>query len=287
MQQAVVPIQNCSIEELTLPLTIIERDNYKVELIEMTPVALLNHYGITIQTNPANDNERQITWAMPQEEYTPHYTGYLAQSNQYLSITFEDNTLLPSIIKKLDFTMAVCLGRGIDYMKHITPLRHLMSQPERRGARAMHLEPTAINEEVVSSMSQIMNSDLDSLPKMEVIRPLVYSAVLQSGSSDVACVLYFSILESIYIQDSNPSEKTYKLTMRITKKFSKDYEFKSKLTKLYNKRSEVVHGSKKGNTFNHDEYEYLEGIVSASILRYLAAPEDFSQKELDILLLTT
>jgi len=285
MEQAVIPLVNCSTESITLPYTIVEHSNYKVELLEMTPEAMLAHYGVTITQDPTNSNQKHIAYSMPQDEYTPQYTSYLAQSNHYLLVSFQNNTVLPSLMKLIDFALAVSLGRGIDYMKHINPLHHLLSQPPRRGARSMHIEPTPIDENVTSNLTLLLNSDLDSLPKMEVIRPLMFSAVLQSGSIDVACVLYFSILESIYIQDSNPSEKTYKLTMRITKKFNEDYAFKSKLSKLYGKRSEVVHGSKKGNTFEHEEYEFLESIVASSISGYLLLPEDYSQEALDRLIL--
>lgn len=63
--------------------------------------------------------------------------------------------------------------------------------------------------------------------KINTLKALFNSAMRQVRTRDVSCVLFFSILEAIYVQDNQ--ELTYKLTMRLTKKLGRDSAFANKL----------------------------------------------------------
>ena len=121
--------------------------------------------------------------------------------------------------------------------------------------------------------------------KTQTLRALLNAAMQQPKAMDVSCSLFFSLLEAIYIQDANPSEKTYKLKMRIAKKLDKDYVFAKKIGKLYGKRSKVIHGTAKGGIFTQDDHRFIEELATNSLLLYLGTPNDFSQESLDRLLL--
>jgi len=113
------------------------------------------------------------------------------------------------------------------------------------------------------------------------------SAMNQPYSKDVSCTLYFSVIESIYVQDDSHTELKYKLLMRLTKKMAEDSAYYNKLGKLYNKRSKVIHGTEKGDVFNDEEHDFLRSLATSAVLSYIKKPEDYSTKALDELLMSS
>lgn len=125
----------------------------------------------------------------------------------------------------------------------------------------------------------------DHLPehKYLTLTALLNAARHQAGASDVACVLYFSILESIFVDDNK--ELGYKLSMRITKKKGESLMFARKISKLYSKRGKVIHGSQKGDVFDHEECILIESLAKDSLVDFLNNPADYTAASLDTFLL--
>lgn len=194
------------------------------------------------------------------------------------------------LIRKISFALHCALGSADEYVSWMHSGEGSISTISSRGEYRSFNSTSVIgeiNQTVADNLKAIIEySSSGDLPeeKFNTIRALYSAAIHQSKSRDVSCVLYISILESIYVQDD--SELSYKLSMRIAKKLSKDALYAKHIKDLYTKRGHVIHGSQKGEVFSEEEHQELEELTRSSVFMLIRDPGNFTRHALDNLLLS-
>lgn len=160
-----------------------------------------------------------------------------------------------SIRERVSMALECALGFFDEYVSWVfTDFSTVASRGAFRSHRSVRRSGTIGREEARVIASVLAYKESRELPqhKFDTLRALINAARHQSGALDVACVLYFSILEAIFVSDNK--ELNYKLSMRLTKYKNEDFDYATKIKKLYDKRGDVIHGSKKGNVFSQEDY---------------------------------
>jgi hypothetical protein len=288
MHKQVIPIANVQAGHLQLPITLYDSDGSRATLKDLGRADIEEVFGYRITDNEGGGHKIQAVNALGVLS-DPQLLNELATSNLQILLESDTNPKGSLLKENVTFAIKFALGRGDDLTAVSTDaISNGAWGLLRAGApttSSRRMQSLTLNNNVVDKLKLGLVSAYSANPKLSTIKALLNAAMQQLGAIDVSCALYFSLLESIYIQDPNPSEKTYKLSLRVTKKLNKDFDFFVKIKKLYGKRSKVIHGDQKGKVFQQEEYEFLEGLAIESLGMYLQSPEEFHADVLDKLLL--
>lgn len=258
-------------------------------------------FRITLRALPRSEIEQYFRVRIVEDETTGVYHGEMSEDIAFwgdddiihslhstkLQICIEPKggVITEAIRDRMSLALECALGYFDEYVAWRYPS---FSTVASRGMYRSHYSARRSGDMDVSASEIIRKvfasaNNVELEHKFNTLRALLNSARHQARASDVACVLYFSILESIYVQSK--TELTYKLAMRMTKKLGHNYQFASKIIHLYDKRGNVIHGTDKGNVFEDDEFLLLEGLAKDSLIDYISNPNDYSNRKLDKLLL--
>jgi|GEM_PF-3320193 len=271
---------------LQLPYIIYSSHEYEIVLKELTSSDVERAFRLRI-VEDANTGAYHMEST---EEYNfygdDHIQYYLHDSKLQLCVVPKNSILDNTFRERLSLALECALGY---FDEHVSWVYEQFASVASRGAYRSHMSMCSkgtFDAKVVAIIRLIISyKDSGELPehKFETLRALLNSARHQAGAADVACVLYFSVLESVYVQSNQ--ELAYKLSMRMTKKLNKDHAFARKVMDMYSRRGDVIHGTEKGDVFSQEELRLLEGLAKRSFVSFVETPRDFSNTKLDKLLL--
>lgn len=287
MKKQVIPIANVS-AEVDLPQEIFHSRTSQITLKSLTDDEMSEVFGYRFTPQEGGNSHKVENLRNSYKLMDAGLLSDLIASKLQFFIEAETEMEGADIKDIVDFASRLVLGRKADYIAVYTEWDDgggwgfLGSGARTLSARREEI--VVINDELVQNLKAAIAANDSAVPKLPTLKALLNAAMQQVGAVDVSCALFFSLLEAMYIQDDNPSEKTYKLSMRITKLLGKDYNFSLKLRSLYRKRSKVIHGTRKGDLFSKEEHLFLEELAAASLLIYIANQEQFAPDSLDRLL---
>lgn len=301
MKTWIIPLAKTSHENLELPCTLYEEGSTKIVLDLLTDTQIENTFGFEYlefkpgeKTLVEKTDRSSVQAAMMSRPFSTYVNvgidSTLSLSKLQISIDGEDRQGINKIIESLDFALKCVLERGVRFVG-IQEEGNFGVSIQSYGSMfplAGGYRQVTVNSQLLSDLVAIFNVFQSEGPlhhKLTTIKALLGSAMNQPNSIDVSCALYFSVVESIYLQDKSHTELTYKLCMRITKKLKKDLVYRNKIKVLYRKRSDVIHGTEKGNVFSEEDHEFLRNLATSTVVSYVKAPGSFSVNELDALLL--
>lgn len=297
-----VPLAKVSEKDLELPFTFYEMGSTKITLDLLTPAQIEDVFGFeyvefkpgqkTLIEKTDRSSAEAAMMSHPFFTYTnPGIDSMLSLSRLQLSLHGEDEQEMNKVKESLDFALMCVLKRGIRFVG--------IQEDSSSGVSIQSFGSTfplagayseiEVNNQLLNDAMEVFNTFLNEGAlhhKLTTIKALLSSAMNQPTSIDVSCALYFSVIESIYLQDERHTELTYKLCMRVTKKLNEDIVYRDKIKTLYGKRSNVIHGAEKGSVFNDEDHEYLRNLATSTVLAYIKNPEGFSVRALDTLLLS-
>lgn len=275
--------------KLSLPLVISDLPSAQIVLKPLTRDEIEKYFRLKIID--IETNKYQVHQTNDLDYFGDDNIGYFlhdARLQIFVSPkldAFENNLLR----EKISFAMNCILGCSDEYASWLysdPDFSTVHSKGEYRSYKTA-VGVGDITQDHIDMMRKIIEySPSDNIPegKFNTIRALFNSATQQANARDVSCVLYFSVLEAVYVQDN--TELGYKLSMRMAKKLNKDIAFVEKIRKLYKKRGNVIHGSQKGNLFLSSEHSDLEQLAKDSIVSYLTNPQSFTATAFDTHLLS-
>ncbi len=287
MKKQIIPIANVQ-TEIDLPQEIFRLGTSRVTLKPLTDDEISEVFGyrFTPQEGGSRHKVENLRNCLNSMDSALIIDLIASKHQFYLEADTESEGA--GLKDRVDFAIRLVLGRKADYSAAYAEFDgdggwwFLRSGTTTVSARKE--EVISIDDALIRNLKTAIAADISTVQKLPTLRALLNAAMQQVGATDVSCALFFSLLEAMYIQDDNPSEKTYKLSMRITKLLGKDYDFTVKLRRLYAKRSKVIHGTRKGNLFDKEEHLILETLAAESLLLYLADQEQFAPDSLDRLL---
>lgn len=275
-----VPISGFT--ELRLPFEVFDCDTFTVQLKRFTEEDLIRGFRLKYEHNPDTKSYRPIG-TNPQEELVDEAMAYeLHDKKLQFTVVPKVSTLDQTVRERLSLALAVVLGISDEYSTWVYEgFSTISSRGNSRSHNSAYLIQS-ITEEEISKINTILSykeSQTLKPKRFKALCALLNAARHQSGSSDVACVLYISVLEAIFVNSSQ--ELAYTLSMRLTKYMQKDLEYSRKIKSLYTKRGKVIHGSDKGNTFTQEEYHEIEKLARDAFIGLVSQPELFIDDALD------
>lgn len=266
---------------LPIPTIIFENREYQVILDELTRDEIEHAFRVRYEDV---DGERLITTFFGDGYVQDDNMGYLLNDVKYQLrvVPLTKNAVSPEVKERVALALNVCLGMLDEYVSwQYESFSTIQSRGEYRSYKST-LGVSSLNADHVDSMRNILSyapSDHLSEAKFKTLAALMYSAAHQGTSVDVSCVLYFSILESLYVKDEG--ELAYRLAIRISGSLGKDLQYMKRIKTLYGKRGKVIHGSHKGNVFNENDHAELESLAKISFIRFVKDPHLYTQDVLD------
>ncbi len=274
-----VPL-DCS-TELELPLTIYASDEYEVVLKQFTEEDLARAFRLQFEKGKQRDSYSAVP-TDPREFVDRDMSFALHGRQLQIRAIPKNGTVDKTIVERLSIGLECALGFFDEYVSWVhTGFSTVASRGAFRSHRSARGVGVLGEKEAHAIASVLAYEDSGELPqhKFDTLRALFNAARHQSGASDVACVLYFSILEAIFVSDNK--ELSYKLSMRLTKYKNEDFDYAKQMARLYSKRGKVIHGSNKGNVFSQDEYLLIESLAKDAFIDLLSNPTAFTERELD------
>jgi hypothetical protein len=268
--------------QLKLPYTVYDSTEYKVVLKQFNEQDLERAFRLKFESGeqPGSYNPVYIDQRYYFEDN--NITHALHGMQLQLCVIPKKGHVDENIRERLSIALECALGFLDEYVSWVNKG---FSTVASRGVYRSHSSVRnigTIGEVELRTINTILAYKESSGPSFrtyDVLRALLKAASHQSGASDVACVLYFSVLEAIFVDGSK--ELVYKLSMRLARYKGGDHGYFDTIKKLYDKRSNVIHGSKEKNKFNQAECLLIESLAKDAFVDMLANPNMFTEAELD------
>lgn len=268
--------------ELALPYTVYDSDRYKLVLKQFNEQDLEKAFRLKFESGDQLGSHRPVL-TDPYGHFGDNNIAFALHGMQLQLCVIPKNGTVDEVIReRLSIGLECTLGFLDEYVSWVYDG---FSTVASRGVYRSHRSARTIGifseQEAETIKSILAYEESEYLPqhKFDTLRALLNAARHQSGASDVACVLYFSILEAIFVDDNK--ELGYKLSMRLTKYKSEGLAYAKRISKLYGKRGKVIHGSNKGNVFTQEEYQLIEALAKDAFVDILRGPKSFTEEELD------
>lgn len=285
LEALIIPLDGIA-TDFELPHVIYSTDAYEVTLDELTAADIERAFRLRIIEDP----ETGVYHMESTDEYKffgdDHIMFFLHGAKHQIRVTPKGGLIDEKLRERVSMGLECALGF---FDEHVSWLYPTFATVASRGMYRSHKSTRRLGNigqpevDIIQKILQFKESEHLTEHKFDTLRALFNSARHQSGASDVACVLYFSVLEAIYVQSKQ--ELTYKLAMRLTKKLGKDYRFARKIIDMYTRRGDVIHGKEKGDVFSPEEHLLLESLAKDSFISFIADPRAYSNTKLDKLLL--
>jgi hypothetical protein len=268
--------------QLELPYTVYDSTQYTVVLKPFNEQDLERAFRLKFESGEQPGSYRAVH--TDQRDYfgDDNITFALHGCQLQLCAIPKNGDVDGNIRERLSIGLECALGFLDEYVSWV---HEKFSTVASRGAYRSHRSARSIgvigDKEIDTIKNILAYEESVNLPfhKYDTLRALLNAARHQAGASDVACVLYFSVLEAIFVDDNK--ELGYKLSMRITKHNSEDLHYAKRIAKLYGKRGKVIHGSNKDNVFSQEECELIESLAKDAFVEMLANPNMYTEAELD------
>ncbi len=272
--------------KLQLPYVIYECDDHRVCLERLTKGDIERSFRLKFIENEETGSYQAVN-TNPSDYFGDDNISFFLHSAELQIKVYPKNSSIGDSVKSMvGLAMNCVLGVDDEYAAwQYQDFSTVATKGNYRSYKSSY-GASSISENEVQQMRRILEySPSEDIPehRFQTLMALMNAATQQAGAADVSCVLYFSILESIYVKSNQ--ELAYKLSMRIAKTRGEDLAFSKKLKKLYDKRSKVIHGTEKGSVFSEQEYQEIEKLAKQSLTDYLGEPRRFSEEQLDSLLL--
>jgi hypothetical protein len=285
LESLIIPLDGVA-TDLKLPYVVCSAEAYEVTLKELTKMDIERAFRLKIIEDP----ETGVYHMEPTDQHgfygDDHIMFFLHDAKLQVCVTPKGGLIDEKLRERVSMALECALGF---FDEHVSWLYPTFATVASRGAYRSHRSARRLGvfgqNEVDTFQKILQYEQSEYLPdhKFDTLRALLNTARHQAGASDVACVLYFSILEAILVDDNK--ELSYKLSMRLAKYLGKDYEYAKKINKLYGKRGHVIHGSNKGNVFTGEEYLLVESLAKDFLVEIVADPSRFTEQALDSQLL--
>lgn len=279
-----IPIDGTT--KLTLPYTVYDAPDYKVILKDFNEHDLEKAFRLRFETNEQPDSYRPI-YADPHDYFGDDNMAFALHDRKLQLCAIPKAGIVNEVVReRLSIGLECALGFLDEYVSWVYDgFATIASRGVYRSHRSARATGQIQEKELDTIKSVLAYQDSGELPqhKFDTLRALLNAARHQAGASDVACVLYFSVLEAIFVDDNK--ELGYKLSMRLAKYKNEDFDYSKRIAKLYGKRGKVIHGSNKGDVFDQDEYLLIESLAKDAFIDLLTKPMDFTERELDTRLL--
>lgn len=268
--------------ELELPDTIYDSPQYTVSLKPFTEQDLERAFRLRFESGEQPGSYRAIHTDPSNHFGDDAITFALKGKRLQLCVMPKDGVVDESVRERISIGLECALGFFDEYASWVYDG---FSTVASRGAYRSHKSSRRIGTigkretRIIESVLAYQESESLPLHKFDTLRALLNAARHQAGASDVACVLYFSLLEAIFVDDNK--ELGYKLSMRLAKHKNEDFDFAKSIAKLYGKRGKVIHGSNKGNVFRQEDYLLVESLAKDAFVDILLNPASFTATELD------
>lgn len=268
--------------ELELPYTVYDSNQYTVVLKSFNEQDLERSFRLRFENGEQPGSYRAVR-TDPHDYFGDDAITFALHGRQLQLCAIPKNGDVDEAIReRLSIGLECALGFFDEYVSWV---HEGFSTVASRGAYRSHKSARSIGiigEKEISTIKNVLAyEESENLPfhKFDTLRALLNAARHQAGASDVACVLYFSVLEAVFVDDNK--ELGYKLSMRLTKYKNKDFNYAKRIAKLYGKRGKVIHGSNKGNVFTQEEYFLIESLAKDAFVDILLNPTGFTESELD------
>lgn len=272
---------NCT-TKLTLPYAIYDSDRYKVVLKQFNEQDLEKAFRLKFESGDQPGSYRPV-FTEPYGHFGDDNIAFALHGMQLQLCAIPKNGTVDEVIReRLSIALECALGFLDEYVSWVHGgFSTVVSRGVYRSHRSTRTVGIFSEQEVETIRSILAYEESEHLPqhKFDTLRALLNAARHQAGASDVACVLYFSILEAIFVDDNK--ELGYKLSMRLTKYKSENFGYAKQISKLYGKRGKVIHGSNKGNVFTQEECQLIEALAKDAFVDILKSPISFTEGELD------
>jgi hypothetical protein len=268
--------------ELALPYTIYDSDRYKLVLKQFNEQDLEKAFRLKFESGDQPGSYRPV-FTDPYGHFGDDNIAFALHGMQLQLCAIPKNGSVDEVVReRLSIGLECALGFLDEYVSWVYDrFSTVASRGVYKSHRSARTVGTFSEQEVETMRSILAYEESEYLPqhKFDTLRALLNAARHQAGASDVACVLYFSILEAIFVDDNK--ELGYKLSMRLTKYKSENIAYAKQIARLYGKRGKVIHGSNKGNVFTQEEYRLIESLAKDAYVDILVNPEGFTERELD------
>lgn len=272
--------------DLKLPHTVYDSPKYTVLLMPFTEEDLERAFRLKFENGEQPGSYRAV-YADQNDHFGDNSIAFaLKGRGLQLRVIPKDGIVDDSIRERLSIGLECALGFLDEYVSWVY---ESFSTVASRGVYRSHKSARSVGTieakevRILESVLAYQESEDLTFHKFDTLRALINAARHQAGASDVACVLYFSVLEAIFVDDNK--ELGYKLSMRLTKYKNEDFDYAKRIARLYSKRGKVIHGSSKGSVFNQEEYLFIESLAKDAFVGILLSPKSFTESELDKLLL--
>jgi hypothetical protein len=281
LEALIIPLDGIT-TDFELPHVIYTSDNYEVTLKEFTAADMERAFRIRIIEDAATGAYHMERTSEDDFFGDDHIQYYLHGSKLQICVTPKSGGLDDKLRERLSIALECALGY---FDEHVSWQHTDFATVASRGAYRSHNSARRLGSigereaEIIKTVLQYEPSEQLPEHKFDTLRALLNAARHQAGASDVACVLYFSVLEAVLVADN--AELTYRLSMRLAKRKGEGYEYMKKISKLYGKRGKVIHGSNKGNVFTGEEYLLIESLAKDFFTEIMADPSRFTERSLD------
>lgn len=272
---------NCT-TKLALPYMIYDSDQYKVVLKQFNEQDLERAFRLKFEAGDQPESYRPV-YMETYDHFGDDNIAFALHNMQLQLCAIPKNGTVDEVVReRLSIALECALGFLDEYASWVyNGFSTVTSRGVYRSHRSVRAIGTLSEKEAETIKNILAYKESEHLPqhKFDTLRALLNAARHQAGASDVACVLYFSVLEAIFVDDNK--ELGYKLSMRLTKYKNQDFDYAKRITNLYGKRGKVIHGSNKGDVFAREEYQLIEALAKDAFVDILVNPISFSEGELD------
>jgi hypothetical protein len=271
--------------ELELPYTIYDSDQYSVILKLFNEQDLERAFRLRFESDEQSNSYRPV-YINTYDHFDDNMTFALHGRQLQICAIPKSDTIDEAVREKISIGLGCALGFFDEYASWVyDSFSTVVSRGAYRSHRSARGTSLIGQKETLIIKNVLAYRESEQLPqhKFDTLRALLNAARHQASASDVACVLYFSALEAIFVDDNK--ELGYKLSIRLTRHLNEDFDYFKHITKLYGKRGKVIHGSNKGDIFTQKECRLIESLAKDAFIEMLANPTSFTERELDGLLL--
>ncbi len=278
---------SCS-TELSLPYRIYSSDQYDVVLKQFNEVDLERAFRLKFEPGDQPNSYRPV-YKEEYDQFTDSNMAFaLHDMRHQLCVIPKNGTIDEATREHLSIALECAMGCLDEYASWVYDgFSTIASRGVYRSYRSTRATGVIGKQEAATMKNILGYKESEYLPqhKFETLRALLNAARHQAGASDVACVLYFSVLEAIFVDDNK--ELSYKLSMRLARYKVQDFDYAKRIAKLYGKRGKVIHGSNKGNVFSQEECQFVETLAKEAFEAIVVNPIGFTERELDRQLLVS
>lgn len=285
LEALIIPLDGIT-TDFTLPHVIYTSDAFEITLKELTAADIERAFRLKI----IEDTATGVYHMESTDQYCfygdDHIMFFLHSAKHQIRITPKGSLIDEKLRERMSVALECALGFFDEHVSWLYPtFATVASRGAYRSHRSARRSGVIGQAEVDIIQKFLLYQPSEHLPqhKFDTLCALLNAARHQAGASDVACVLYFSILEAVLVADNK--ELSYKLSIRLAKYLGKGYEYSKKVSKLYGKRGKVIHGSNKGNVFTGEEYLEIESLAKDLLAEIVADPSRFTEQALDSQLL--